>query len=98
MLSNVQVENLSPNNLNLKNVDNSGTANGSSEIKFNAEFDNSGVSHDSGDTQSLDSSETDISRNNKTDCTFDEHEATKSDTSFEFVDNKGGSSVFYTNI
>ena len=79
----------------MKNVYNSGTANESSEI--NAEFANSGVSHVFDDTQSFDSSETDISRNNRTASTLNEHEATNRDTCFEFVDNKDGLSVFYTN-
>ena len=48
------------------------------------------------DTQSFNSSETDISRNNETDSTFND-EVTNSDTSFEYVDNKDGLSVFYTN-
>ena len=74
LLSNLQVENLISNCLNLKNDDNVGTANESSEI--NAEFANSGVSHVFDDTQLFDSSETDISRYNRTDSTFNEHEAT----------------------
>ena len=100
LLLNVQVENSTSNSLNLKNADNSDTANDSSEI--NSEIDNNCVSHMSDDTQSLDdtqsfdSSETDISRNNKTDSTFND-EVTNSDTSFEYVDNKDGLSVFYTN-
>ena len=100
MLLNVQVENSTSNSLNLKNVDNSNTANDSSEI--NLEIDNNCVSHMSDDTQSLDDtqsfdfSETDISRNNETDSTFND-EVTNSDTSFEYVDNKDGLSVFYTN-
>ena len=100
LLLNDQVENSTSNSLNLKNIDNSDTANDSSEI--NSEIDNNCVSHMSDDTQvlddtqSFDSSETDISRNNETDSTFND-EVTNCDTSFEYVDNKDGLSVFYTN-
>lgn len=45
----------------------------------------------------VDSSETDVSRNDEPDSTLREHERVNNHSSFEFEENREGLSVFYTN-
>ena len=86
MLSNVQVDNFSSNSLELKSVENLETTNDSSQIHTDIDSNiNSGVSQESEDTESFDSSETDISRNNETDSIFSEHERTNNNTSLNML-------------